>query len=227
MTSEKNALVLNLLIVTALVFTLETGVPQAMAQEIRKSALAALHNASGAALETIVENYRGQRQIDVQELMNILISQEDTLKNRQRIETQSREWFAITLLGDLRSSTAAPLLIQLITVRDSSYSLISNESAPDWFSFPAAVALSKIGMPAVEYLLDLARVSSPTSTAFHLSALTLEAILSPELAVVAVEQYARQYPDFSHNDRLTVLTNLIQEGHQRWSANRAADFSQD
>jgi len=198
-----------------------------MAQETRKSTLTTLRNASGAALETIVENYREQHQTDVQELLSILAGQEEALKNRQRIETNSREWFAMTLLGDLRSSPAAPLLVRLITVRDSSYSLISDESKPDWRSFPAAVALAQIGIPAVEPLLELARRSAPTSTAFHLSVVTLEAILNPELAVAAVAQHARFYPDFSQDNRLSASTTLIQDGHQRWVADSAADFSPD
>ena len=194
-----------------------------MAQE--HSALASLRNASSAQLQAIVENYRQQRQSDVQELISIISEQEGALKRSRRLETKSNAWFAITLLGDIRSATATPLLARLIALRDSSFSLISNENDPHWYAFPAAVALSKIGMPAVEHLLEVARTAPLNSTAFNLSAVTLEAILSEPLALSAINQYAQYYPDLAQEERLNALTTLIQTGHKRWSADSAADFS--
>jgi len=99
MTREKSTFIPSLPIVTVTVFILAMGASQAMTQGTHKSTLTTLHNASGAALETIIENYREQHQTDVQELLSILAGQENTLKNRQKIEASSREWFAITLLS--------------------------------------------------------------------------------------------------------------------------------
>jgi hypothetical protein len=53
---------------------------------------------------------------------------------------------------------------------------------------------------------------------------TLEAILGEELALAAVEQYARHYPDLSQQDRLDALKALAQTGHKRWSAFGTSDF---
>lgn len=196
-----------------------------MMQETQSITLSSLRYASGSELEVIVKNYREQRQSDIQELMNIVGEQEATLIKTQRIASNSREWFAIVLLGEIKSATAVPLLVRLISVRDSSFSLVSDEGGPHWYSFPAAVALSKIGMSAVEPLLELARTSSPTSTVFHLCGVTLEATLGEELALSAIKQYAQQYPNFSQKDRLTALTTLIRAGHKRWTAYGASDFS--
>ncbi len=196
-----------------------------MSSEIQSTALSSLRNASNEELEHIVKNYRDQRQADIQALMSIVGEQEATLIKSQKIVTGSKEGFAITLLGDLRATTAAPLLARLITVRSSSFSLISDEDQPHWYAFPAAVALSKIGLPAVEPLLDRVRTAPPTSTAFHLGAVTLEAILGEELAILAAQQYARDHSDFSQADRLTALTTLIRTGHKRWTAHSASDFS--
>ncbi|MFO1372624.1 MAG: hypothetical protein U1F42_09605 [Candidatus Competibacteraceae bacterium] len=196
-----------------------------MTQNAQNSILSSLRSASSADLKRIVKDYQDQRQSDVQELISIISEQEETLRKTQKIETNTREWFAITLLGDTRSATAVPILIRLIALRDSSFSLISNESNPHWYSFPAAVALSKIGMPAVEHLLELAHTAPPTSTAFHLASITLEAILGEELTLSAVEQYARRYPDFSQKDRFSILTTLLRTGHKHWNASNAADCS--
>ncbi len=196
-----------------------------MTSEIQSTALSSLRNASSKELEGIVNNYREQRQADIQVLMSIVGEQETTLVKSQKIVTGSKEWFAITLLGDLRAATAAPLLARLMTARDSSFSLISDEDNPHWYAFPAAVALAKIGLPAVQSLLDQVRTAPPTSTAFHLGGVTLEAILGEELAIFAAQQYARDHADFAQADRLTALTTLIRTGHKRWTAHGASDFS--
>jgi hypothetical protein len=198
-----------------------------MAQTTQDSALSAIRTASGSELEKIVADFRARREADIQTLMDIVRGQEANLSNRVRITPNSQEWFAITLLGELRAAGVAPLLTQLLAVRESTFSLISDEDDPDWYAFPAAVALSKIGLPAVVPLLELARTAAPDSTAFHLCAVTLEAILNDELALAAVEQYARQYPDLTQEGRLGALTSLIRAGHKRWSADSAADFSLD
>lgn len=196
-----------------------------MTSELHSTTLSSLRNASPTELEIIVKNYRDQRQADIQELIKIISEQEVILLKTQKILTSSKEWFAINLLGDIQTAIAAPLLAGLLTIRDSSFSLVSDESNPHWYSFPAAVALSKIGLPAVEYLLDLARTAHPNSTTFHISGITLEAILGEELAIFAAKQYAHHHPDFSRQDRLTILTTLVQRGHKRWTANSASDFS--
>ncbi|MBK8538395.1 MAG: hypothetical protein IPL59_26970 [Candidatus Competibacteraceae bacterium] len=196
-----------------------------MAQEAQKSMLFALRNASSPELEEIVERYHAQYESDVRELISIVDEQRESLANSRTIEAKSKAWFAITLMGDLRSVAATSILIRLIAVKDKSLSINSNESEPHWYFFPAAVALSKIGMPAVEHLMELARTVSPTSTAFQLCGVTLEAILSEDLALAAVEQYARQYPELLQKDRHTALTTLIRTGHKRWSAYGASDFS--
>lgn len=212
------------LIAAAILLALPIGVPQAMTQEAQSTALSSLRSASGSELEAIVKNYREERQSDIQELMSIVGEQEATLIKTQRVVNNSREWFAIVLLGDIQPAAAAPLLARLISVRDSSFSLVSDEGGPHWYSFPAAVALSKIGIPAVEPLLELARTSSLTSTVFHLCGVTLEATLGEELALSAVKQYARQHPELSQKDRLTALTALVRAGHKRWTAYGASDF---
>ena len=188
------------------------------------STLSALRNASNAELGKIVDRYRAQRESDIQELINIVEEQRETLESEQKVEEKSRGWFALVLLGDLRSDAAAPILTQIIAVKDRSLSISSNETQPHWYSFPAAVALAKIGMPAVGHLMEMARVTEPTSTAFQLCGVTLEAILGEELARTAVEQYARHYPELSQQDRLAALKALTRTGHKRWSAYDASDF---
>lgn len=216
---------LAILLATTIVLNLQIGAPKAMAKQTRSSMLSVLRSASSPELETVVNNYQDQRQSDVLELISIISEQKETLEKDRKIPNKSKEWFAVVLLGELRAVEAAPLLARLIAARDSSFSLSSDEDNPHWYSFPAAVALSKIGMPAVEYLMELARTALPTSTAFQLSGATLEAILGEELALSAVKQYARHHPELSQKDRFTALTTLLQTGHKRWIAYNASDFS--
>ncbi|MCP5419830.1 MAG: hypothetical protein H6970_10195 [Gammaproteobacteria bacterium] len=198
-----------------------------MAQTTPNSMLSVLRTESGSELEKTVVDYRARHEADIQTLMEIVTEQKENLSGRLRITPNSREWFAIALLGDLRVVEAAPLLTQLLAVRNSTFSLLSDEDDPHWYAFPAAVALSKIGLPAVNPLLELARVAAPDSTAFQLGAVTLEAILNDEIALAVVAQYARQYPDLAQEDRFKPLTDLIKSGHKRWDAEKAADFSMD
>ncbi len=188
------------------------------------STLSALRDASDADLENIVDRYRAQRESDIQELLNLVEEQREVLESRQRVEAKSRAWFALVLLGDLRADAAIPTLTRLVEVKDRSLSISSNETQPHWYVFPAAVALAKIGMPAVGHLLERARATDPTSTVFQLCGVTLEAILGEDLALAAVEQYARHYPELSQQDRLAALKALTRTGHKRWSAFGASDF---
>lgn len=213
------------LIAAVILLVPSIGAPQAMTPERQNTALSSLRSASSAELESIAKNYLNQHQADIQELTSIVGEQETTLVKSQKITSGGKEWFAITLLGDMRAATAVPLLARLLAVRSSSFSLISDEDHPHWYSFPAAVALSKIGLPAVQAVLDQARTVPPTSTTFHLGGVTLEAILGEELAIFAAEQYARDHSDFARADRLTALTALIRTGHKRWTAYSASDFS--
>ena len=211
-------------IAAIIVVTLSIGVSQTMASETQSAALSSLRGASGAELENLVEHYLNQREADVRELMDIVGEQEGLLLKSQRVAAKSKDWFSITLLGDIKATAAAPVLARLITVRDTSFSLVSDEGNPHWYSFPAAVALSKIGLPAVQPLLDLIRTAPPTSTAFHLGGVTLEAILGEEPAIFVAKQYAQDHADFAQANRLTALTTLIRTGHKRWTASSASDF---
>lgn len=224
-TTANSAYASAILLATIITLILQIGAPQAMAQEAQKSMLFALRNASDAELEKIVDRYHAQHESDVQELISIVDEQQEKLASSRSIDAKSKAWFAMMLIGDLRSVAAVPILMRLIAVKDKSLSINSNESQPHWYFFPAAAALSKIGMPAVEHLMELARTAPPTNTAFQLCGVTLEAILGEDLALAAVEQYARQYPELLQPDRRAALTTLIRTGHKRWSAFGAADFS--
>lgn len=211
-------------IAAVMIFTLSIGVSQTMASETQSAALSSLRGASGAELENLAEHYLKQREADVRELMDIVGEQEGMLLKSQRVTAKSKDWFSITLLGAIKATEAAPLLARLITVRDSSFSLVSDEGNPHWYAFPAAVALSKIGLPAVQPLLDLIRTAPPASTAFHLGGVTLEALLGEELAIFVAKRYAQDHADFAQANRMTALTTLIRTGHKRWTASSASDF---
>lgn len=194
-----------------------------MSQETKDSRLASLQGVAGPELEKDVQSFREERAADTRTLLEFATKSSDALQSSQRVDANSGPWHTIKLLGDLRSIEAAPLLAKLIAVRDTSFSLISNES-PHWYSFPAAVALSKIGMPAVEQLLVVLQTSAPDSTEFHLSCTTLEAIMGPKLALVTVKSYGDHFPALAEKTRLAAMTSLIQDGHKRWTADSAADF---
>ncbi|MFZ1327312.1 MAG: hypothetical protein WAT67_15060 [Candidatus Contendobacter sp.] len=198
-----------------------------MTQDTQKSLSSAFKNASGAGLKQFVADYRQQRQADIQELLRVLDEQQNHLKKTRKIGVDTPAWFAIHLLGENSAASAVPTLIQLIAVRDSSFSLLSNESTPHWNAFPAAVALANIGMPAILPLLELARTAAPDSTAFQLAGVTLEAIFGPELALAAATQYGQQHRDFAEKDRFAQWSQLIRAGHRHWVAYDAADFSPD
>jgi hypothetical protein len=221
MLAAKKICIFMMLFAAAIALILHIGAPPAMAQH---STLSVLRNAPNAELEKIVDRYRAQRESDIQELIKIVEEQRAVLEDGQKVEEKSRVWFALALLGDLRADAAVPTLSRLIAVQDRSLFISSNETQPHWYSFPAAVALAKIGMPAVGDLLETARGAEPTSTAFQLCGATLEAILGEDLALAAVEQYARHYPELSQQDRLAALKTLARTGHKRWSAFGASDF---
>lgn len=215
----------TLLAVWLMALTSLMGVAQPMTQDTQKSLSSAFKNASGVDLKQLVADYRRQRQADIHELLRILDEQQNHLKTTRKIEIDTPAWFAIQLLGENSAASAVPTLIRLIAVRDSSFSLLSNESTPHWNAFPAAVALANIGMPATLPLLALVHTAAPGSTAFQLAGVTLEAILGPELALAAATQYGQQHRDFAEKARFAQLSQLIRAGHRRWVAYDAADFS--
>lgn len=103
------------------------------------------------------------------------------------LEVDSTAHLAILLLGELRASEAAPILIRYIKVRDAAFdSRVSEDKRPLDAHFPALRALIQIGEPSIPYLLDaiafardpltvqlavigVTRIAGPDTARFHLS----------------------------------------------------------
>lgn len=172
----------------------------------------------------ILDQFVATRRVEIHGMLAILSNSTKELSQSQRIEARSMEWYAMKFLGEARAVEAVPLLVDLIAVRDSNFSPVSNEYIPHWFSFPCAVALTNIGMPAVDPLLKRIQSSAPTSTVFHVSCTTLEAILGKELTVAAVQQREKKYPEKGQEGWLAEAIELVGIGHVHWDALTAKDF---
>ena len=89
---------------------------------------------------------------------------------------------AVQRLGELEAKKAIPILIELLHVRDTKYSITPSDTQVDFLNFPFAVALSKMGEDACEPLLKEISASDIKTTRFQLSCLTLQKILGPKKA---------------------------------------------
>jgi hypothetical protein len=107
---------------------------------------------------------------------------------------------AILLLGDLRASEAAPLLLENIEYRNPREFFGSMMTNTEWY--PAVEALSKIGMPSVDpTVIKLSHVD-PKSKAAELCCWTLTEILGPRLARMRVQIAIEETPDASAREKL-------------------------
>ena len=204
-------------------FILLKGDSDAMTQDTALSLDAMFPSSTDANASDLADQYTGRLQSDIQVLLIHLDREKAGLVRDPVVAAAGKTESAIRLLGELRSPLASKPLAEIIASRDSTFSIVSNEE-PHFFSFPAAVALSKIGMPAVDPLIHNLRTAATDSTVFHLSAITLEAILTSNMARPVIAVHAVSYPDLAEGGRLQESERLISIGHRAWSADSASDF---
>jgi hypothetical protein len=196
----------------------------ASAQEAVDSLARSLLTAPEADRKKIVDEYITARSAEMESTTAIIAGSANQLQESQRIDANAVEWHAARLLGAARARDAVPVLVKLAAVRDSKFEPVSNEYNPHWRSFPFAVALADIGMPAVAPLLKQIESSTLSTTEFQVACVTLEAILGKELAKAALKQRAEQFPEVEKGDRLEAAMKLVDIGHFHWSALDAKDF---
>ena len=229
----RNTLIILLIVVSFIFISCESGEKKDAAKSVSKinprlrseglfSSL--LRDAPQEERAKILDQFVARRCVEIQGMLVILSNSAKELSRSQRIEANCVEWYATKFLGEARAVEAVPILVDHIAVRDSHFSPVSNEYIPHWLFFPCAVALSKIGMPAVDPLLNRIQSSALTSTVFHVSCSTLEAILGEELAVAAVRQHAKKHPEEGQEGWLAEAIKLVGIGHVHWDALTAKDF---
>ena len=91
---------------------------------------------------------------------------------------------SIELLGSLRAAEAVPYLARRMTFKPNQ---ILDEWRPREYEFPAAVALSEIGFPAVPAMIANVRTSEDPMTR-DLSAWVIERVVGPEMGKRVVRQ---------------------------------------
>ncbi len=90
----------------------------------------------------------------VEELLAHLKTWSDA-ERTDTVESDTTAHLTFVLLGALRASEAAPILIKHLKVRDAAFKPhASDEKTPLDTHFPALRALIQIGEPSIRYLLD-------------------------------------------------------------------------
>lgn len=121
-------------------------------------------------------------------LIEVLKSSKNTLLKEKKIKVDSEEFKAVERLGELKNKAAIPILIELLIVRDSRYSIISDELQIDFEHFPFAVALSKLGEDVSEPLFKEIASSDIKTTRFQLSCLVLQKAIDQKKAIELLEK---------------------------------------
>jgi hypothetical protein len=120
-------------------------------------------------------------------------------------------------LGEARYEAAIPLMVSLIEIRDTQFSLHDREYMPHWPFFPCAIAIQKLGIPAIDPLLDRMESSATDSVAFEISCITLEAMLGAPLARAVIERRSlSSKAKLALDGRLEKAFELIGWGHRWW-----------
>ncbi len=121
-------------------------------------------------------------------LIEVLKSSKNTLLKEEKITVDSEEFKAVERLGELKNKSAIPILIELMCVRDSKFSLISNELQIDFDHFPFAVALSNLGEDISESLFKEIASSDIKTIRFQLSCLILQKAMDQKKAIELLEK---------------------------------------
>lgn len=121
-------------------------------------------------------------------LIEVLKASKNNLLKEKIIKVDSEEFKAVERLGGLKNKAAIPILIELLIVRDSRYSVISNELQIDFEHFPFAVALSKLGEDVSEPLFKEIASSDIKTTRFQLSCLVLQKAIDQKKAIELLEK---------------------------------------
>ena len=112
----------------------------------------------------------------------------------ENIKEPTPEVLAMTLLGAYRSSEAVSALVERIDYRDPR-TLITGRYYTTAESFPAAVALVKIGLPSVAPLITTLTVPGTPEKARELALWALQEILGRRLATVRLEDEIERMKD--------------------------------
>lgn len=175
-----------------------------------------------AARDALLAKHRTR----MENLVNLLTSSSQKWRDKQRIEVNSPEFLAINIVGKMKYENAIPFLVHNITLRDTQFSLVSNQKNVHLNHFPCAIALSRIGVPAVEPLLkEIAAINDPSSTRFQLCCLALQLAIGKNLAEHALSDMATDGGGGLNVNAGIQAKKYVSMDTDRWEAHRCADFT--
>jgi hypothetical protein len=177
--------------------------------------------ASEGEREKIAKQYAQGVAADTGEVIAWLKRDPEFLK--RKVGKQSVEMNAIRLLGDLRREEATGLLFDAIEVYDDSFPIASDEWTAQFPLFPCAIALTKIGAPAIPHLLKAIQEGDETTLRFQLSCLVLRSVLGEQVALAAVKTLEDQGA-FRNSAKEAAAIKLVKSNPNQWSALNCKDF---
>ena len=145
----------------------------------------------------------GSRGRVVQELMAIVRDREAGSEPEQELAAE-----AMRLLGRLRANEATRLLVERVAFVEPKSG--GTPSLPgSWRAvLPAAAALSEIGSPVIEPLLDQVETTDDLNIRVSTS-VVLKSILGVDLAIAAIELRIRSVDDEPRKQRLILLRDRL------------------
>lgn len=140
--------------------------------------------------------------------------------------TSSYPWhdskhLAILLLGDLRAFEALPVLIENLGYRNPRQRVIDARIVEEGWYYPAAEALSKIGMPAVGSIIDNLGVSAQKSKSSELCCWVLKKILGVRLSRVRLQIAIEETRDEAVKNKLTEALLYFKTEQEKAAEERA------
>jgi hypothetical protein len=127
---------------------------------------------------------------------------------------------SILLLGDLRAVEAVDILLENLTYKNPK-SLESSEALSQGGWYPAAEALSKIGMPAVEPIIKKLGSYKPNSKGSDLCCWILKEILGVKLARLRLQIAIEDTREATIRENLTAVLPYFKTEQEKAAEERA------
>jgi len=126
---------------------------------------------------------------------------------------------AVLLLGDLRAVEAVPVLLENLEYKNPRSIVTEYLDKGGWY--PAAEALSKIGMPAVGPTIDKLGVSAQKSKSSELCCWVLKKILGVRLARLRLQITIEETRDEAEKNNLTSVLPYFRTEQEKAAEERA------
>lgn len=164
------------------------------------------------------EPFLARLKADLDGLLALVGDKGEEYRRTKRLDPDGAECQALAVLTFARWRDAADLCADLIDVRRTDFTTVSDEAQGHFVYFPFAVAAAAIGTTTtVAVLSETVRTADPTTTRFQLSCLVLRQILGEYLVLASLGEIDAE--------RQEQVSAIVQTPLARWRANRCSDYT--